>query len=223
MLDEPVKLSGIVTDQDGRPLAEVSVDHSGSRSYEEIKTDSAGHFEVECRGSAIVFRKSGYASKYWRIGAEHVLSVVLAGRAPRMNICVSSSTCLTLKGFPSTFCLPQVAGVKVTRQANDVDYGQRFFWFRTPRGKIGIQHASGPMWSGGLPFDQDVWSARRYSERSYVDPQGLAVNDARGQSPDGTYWRLLGHAFETAAYRNVAEQDTRLLNEVLDGACIEAK
>jgi len=33
----------------------------------------------------------------------------------------------------------------------------------------------------------------------------------------------VGHAFETASYRNVPEQDASLLDRVLDGLCVDAK
>jgi hypothetical protein len=113
--------------------------------------------------------------------------------------------------------------VTVGKPGNDIDYGQRVFWVKTQSGTAGIQHASGGMWGPGLPLNEDVWSARDYVEKSYIDRDGLGIIDARGSSIDGKCWRVLGHPFETASYRNVPEHDTALLDRVLNGVCVEAK
>jgi len=221
VLASPVRLAGVVTGSDGKPLGDVWINHTGA-GVENLKTDLDGRFDIECFAPAIVFRKSGFQSKYWRVRADRMLDIVLTGPAPQLKACGKSSRCVSLKGFMSAFCLPKVPGINVGEQGNDVDYGQRFFWVRTPRGEVGIQHAAGGMWGSGLPSDQDVWSARDYAEKSYVDLDGFGIIDARGKSADGKYWRVLGHVFETASYRNVSGQDAPLLDRVLDGACVEA-
>jgi len=220
MLASPVRISGVVTDNQGMRLSDVWINHAGAR-VESIKTDSQGQFDIQTQAPAIVFRKSGFESRYWRVRPDRTLAIVLAGPAPLARFCGTSSRCLHLDGFMSAFCLPKIPGVNISKQGHDIDYGQRFFWVKTPTGKAGIQHAAGPMWGSGLPVDQDVWSARDYAEASYIDPEGFGIIDARGNSADGKYWRVLGHAFETASYRNVAERDTLLLDRVLDGICVE--
>ena len=217
----PVRLSGVVMDKDGRPISDVWINHTGVR-IENVKTDSHGRFDIETRAPAVVFRKDGFQSKYWRVSGDGSLAVVLTGPAPRAKACRAFSSCATLKGFMSAFCLPKVSGVNVSKQGNDIDYGQRSFWVTTQSGKAGIQHAAGPMWGPGLPFDEDVWSAHDYAETTYSDSEGFSIIDARGKSIDGKCRRLLGHVFETASYRNVPEEDIALLDRVLDGACVEA-
>ena len=143
--------------------------------------------------------------------------------APRAKACGRFSDCASLQYVFSTFCLPRIPGVHVSAQRNDIDYGQRVFAAKTPSGTVVIQHAAGPMWGSGLPFDEDIWSASEYSENAWVDSDGFSLIDARGKSADGTCWRVLGHAFETASYRNVPEQDTVLLDRVLDGACVNPR
>ena len=219
LLPSRVTIAGVVTDSDGKPLSDVWINHTGGR-MENLKTDSQGRFEITTRAPAIVFRKSGFQSKYWRVSEDHNLTIALAGPAPRARKCRALSGCLGLKEFLSQFCLPVVRGVNV-KQSNDIDYGQRWFTIKTQSGMTGIQHAAGPMWGPGLPFDQDVWSARDYVETSYLDPAGYGVLDARGKSPDGKSWRVLGRVFETASYRDVSERDAALLDRVLDGACVQ--
>ena len=221
MLPSPVRLSGVVTDNDGRPLSDVWINHTGVR-LENVKTDSQGRFDIGTRAPAIVFRKHGFQSKYCRVSGDRPLAVILTCPARRAKACGAFSNCVSLKGFMSWFCLLKVPGVTVSKQGNDIDYGQRLFWVRTQSGRAGIQHAAGPMWGPGLPFDEDVWAARDYAETTYIDSEGFSIIDARGKSIDGKCWRVLGHVFETASYRNVSEHDTRLLDRVLDGACVEA-
>lgn len=208
MLPQSVRLSGIVMDSDRKPLRDVWINHTGVR-IENLKTYPQGRFDVETRAPAIVFRKSGFQSTYWRVHEDRNLAITLVGPAPRIKECGGFSNCVALKGFGSfsTFCLPKVPGVKISKQGNDIDYGRRLFWVGTDSGKAAIQHAAGGMWGSGLPEDEDLWSARQYTEISYIDREGFGIIDARGKSIDGRCWRVLGHAFETASYRNVPEQE----------------
>jgi hypothetical protein len=217
MLQSPVHLSGIVTDTDGKALADVSIQHA-SLKYPSGKTDAQGRFDFRTQAPAIVFRQNGFNGSYYRVQGDETLQIKLEP-ARQFPACRSSSDCVSLKGWPSRFCCQRVHGVKRTAQGNDIDYGQRWFVIQTPAGKRGIQHGAGVMWSFGLPFDEDVWSATQYSETDYRDPDGLLVIDARGQNANGECWRVLGHFGETAAYRKVTQDRAGLLDKVLDSAC----
>jgi len=222
LLPSPVKLSGVVTDAAGHPLSEVWISHAGP-GVANSKTDPNGRFEIETRAPAIVFRKGGFQSKYLRIDnkREKSLAIILAGPAPQMRSCSGSPGCISLDSFGSAFCLPKIHSVNVSKQGNDVDYGCRSFWIRTPGGKAGVQHCSGGLWGSGFPFDQDVWSAEEYTEIAYQDREGFLITDARGEDPKGKYWRVLGHALETVSYRNASAPDAAMLDRVIDGACIK--
>lgn len=186
------------------------------------KTDSLGRFSIETRAPVVVFRKSGFQSKYWRIGnTGDNLEIVLSGPAPQMKPCTAASRCVSLKYFGSAFCVPGIKGVHVSKQGNDVDYGKRSFWIQSRDGKVGVGHGAGPMWGSGFPFDDDVWSATEYSEAAYQDQEGYLITDARGRDTEGKYWRVLGHAFETISYRDLSEQDARQLNRVIDSVCVQ--
>jgi hypothetical protein len=217
MLPSPVTMTGIIMDNERRPLSEVWIAHTGVPLN--IKTDAQGRFEVKTSAPAVVFRKAGFQSKYWRVREDRNLSVTLTGPAPLMKECRAADKCVSLKGFlVTTFCLAKAHGVEVSKQGNDVDYGQRWFGIRTHNGNAGIQLAGGLLWGSGWPRDEDVWSTGDYNETSYRDRDGFLIVDARGTN--GGKWRSLGHAFETASYRNVDSQDTPLLDRVLDGACV---
>ncbi len=219
MLPSPIRLSGVVTDTLGKPIPGVWINHTGSR-FENITTDRAGRFDIETGAPAVVFRGDGFQSRYWKVNQSGAITIALAP-APRAKACGQPSRCMSLEGFHACFCLPRIRGVKVSAQGNDVDYGQRLFQVKTRNGTVAIQHAAGGMWGSGLPFNEDVWSASEYSEKTWVDDKGFFIIDARGKSANGRCWRVLGHAFETASYRNVPEQDTVLLDRVLDGACVK--
>ena len=222
MLPSPIRLSGVVTDNEGRPLSDVRIDHTGARSGT-VRTDLQGNFDIETRAPAVVFRKNVFQSQYLRVdsGEKTALAITLAGPAPFAKECGPRPSCSSLRYFGSAFCLPKIHGVNVSKQGNDIDYGQRSFWITTSAGKVGVQHAAGPMWGSGLPLDEQVWSATEYTETSYRDREGLLITDARGKSIDGKRWRDLGHAFESASYRGVSEQQAVLLDRVLDGACVK--
>lgn len=217
LLPSPIHLSGVVTDGSGKPIAGVRIDHSGSSS----KSDSAGRFDVRTRAPAVVFRATGFQSRYYRLADDTTLTVTLGGPTPLMKQCGLCVSCLPLKQFVSVLCLPRVHGVHAGEQGNDIDYGQRWLWIKTSSGKkVGIQHGAGPMWGTGLPFDVDVWLARKYTEIDYRDAKGLPIVDARGQNADGRCWRVLGRFGETASYRDVPAGDTALLDQVVDGASV---
>ena len=222
LLPSVLRLSGVVTDGAGNPLPEVWISHTGL-ALGNSKTDSNGRFEIETRAPAIVFRKGGFQSRYLRIdnGHENSLAIILAGPAPQMKSCNGASGCISLEFFGGAFCLPKIRSVHVSKQGNDVDYGCRSLWITTPGGNVGVQHCSGGLWGSGFPFDQDVWSASEYTEAAYQDREGFLITDARGKSPEGKYWRVLGHAFETVSYRRVSAQDGAVLDRVIDGACIK--
>jgi len=228
MLPLPVRISGVVTASDGKPLSDVWINHTGLRDKGGIRevivrTDALGRFDIETRAPTVVFRAfRGYQSKYWRVSENRNLTITLASHVPPMKECRASFRFVSLNGWMGRFCFPKVHGVNVSKQGDDVDYGKRVFWVVTPGGKVAITHGSGLMWGSGTPFDEDVWSAREYVEETYSDREGVNISDARGKSADGKCWRVLGHAFESAAYRNVSEQDAALLDRVLDGARVKA-
>lgn len=156
MLQSPVHLSGLVTDADGRSLADVWIQHASLKDLSG-KTDAQGRFDIRTQAPAIVFLKDGFNGSYYRVQHDDTLEIKLEPARP-FRTCQSSPDCVSLKGWPSRFCFQRVRGVKVTAQVNDIDYGQRLFVVQRPAGKCVIQHAAGGMWGSWLPFDEDVWS-----------------------------------------------------------------
>lgn len=61
-----------------------------------------------------------------------------------------------------------------------------------------------------------------YEETTY-DFEGLPIIDARGQLPDGQWWRYLGKFGESASYSGVDPAAAKVLDTVLDGACAKPR
>lgn len=214
------RLTGRVTDTRGTPLADVRIDHTGLTRPPFPMTDAQGRFAVETRASAVVFRKEGFEGRYFPLERDAVVIEVTLKPASPAKPCSLSADCVSLGGFSARFCLPRVRGVRATEPGSDIDYGYRFHGVETPEGEKGIQHAAGPLWGLGLPFDDDVWTSVEYQETDYWDPSGFTVIDARGRTTKGEYWRIVGRVSETASYRRVSREATKLLDQVLDGVCM---
>jgi hypothetical protein len=89
----------------------------------------------------------------------------------------------------------------------------------TQQGTVGIRHGSGPFWSFGFPADVDVWQSSEYEEMTFT--QGtVTVTDARGKLSNGNRWRYLGKVGESASYSEIDEATAKILDRVLDGACL---
>jgi hypothetical protein len=119
-------------------------------------------------------------------------------------------------------CFPNIDGVDYTKQDNDADYGQRFYTTKVGEGGS-IQHAAGPLWGWGGPLDSDVWEAMAYEEKAFTYQPGdteLLILDSRWQGGDGTLWRQIGKFGETAKYAVADLATVRMLDQVLDGACL---
>ncbi|HLY63128.1 MAG TPA: hypothetical protein VKV95_20465 [Terriglobia bacterium] len=54
------------------------------------------------------------------------------------------------------------------------------------------------------------------------DVKGVIFIDAHGQMANGNHWRSFGKVFESASYRDVDEETAKILDKVLDGACLKS-
>jgi len=219
-LPQERSITGIVSGVDGNPIADARIDHSDNR-LKAIKTDNSGKFSLQTRAPAIVIRKAGFRSQWLRIADLPEIQITLqpAKANPQIRACSLTEPCESINGWGAQFCFPRVPGVTAGRQGQDIDYGFRGYTIATSKGTVGIRHGSGPLWSFGLPLDDDVWGSTEYQEKVFgTDP--LITIDANGRTADGKFWRNLGKFGESASYRNVAKADARLLDRMLDGVCI---
>lgn len=220
LLPQAQHIVGVVVDAEGKPVAKARIDHTGDylHSYE---TDSHGRFELVTRAPVLVIRKQGFRSELLQTGEADVHVVLRKlGETRTFPSCSSAVKYVGIGGWAASFQFPVVSGVKVSKQGRDIDYGVRSYYIKTARGPKGIMHGSGPMWSFGTPSDDDVWRSVQYEEVSY-DVGGITIIDARGQLKNGNQWRYVGMFGESASYSDVDEATTKILDRVLDGACLK--
>ena len=169
------KISGIVTDESGRPVAGARLDHLGEvvvvgpPSYNDPnqrQTDREGHFEVITGKPAFVIRKPGYESQRILVNADQEVKV-------------------TLRALKTPSCTINPKPKAKTKDASDIDYQATWMYIETPHGPMGILSGHGYAYSFGAPLDDRVWRSSEYFEVMYPD----RVIDARGREANGEYWR----------------------------------
>ena len=221
LLPRAAHLLGIVVDAEGKPVAGARIDHSNDH-LKDHETDSQGRFELDTRAPILVIRKIGFRSELVRTES----AVEVRATLQRLSETRVFPTCSEvgryegIDGWGASFVFPITAGVKASIQGQDVDYGQRNYYVETKQGTKGIMHGSGPLWSFGLPFDQDVWRSVKYEEVTY-EVGRLTMIDARGELPSGNRWRSLGKFGESASYSDIDQETAKILDKFLDGACLK--
>jgi hypothetical protein len=211
-----------VLDKDGKPIVEASIDHSNDRRRAHL-TDSGGRFELDTRAPIIVVRKAGFQSALVRtqdVTEPRVILEKLRENRP-FPVCSNTGQYDSLDGWGASFQFRRIVGVKASRQGQDIDYGIRSYYVDTKQGPKGIRHGSGLLWTSGLPSDLDLWRSVKYDEVTY-DVGRLMIIDARGQLPNGTWWRNLGKFGESASYSDLDEETAKTLDKFLDGACLKS-
>lgn len=221
LLPEARRIQGVVVDAAGRPVPDASIDHTGQSSHSYV-TDAEGRFDVTTRAPLIAVRKSGFRTEVIRTTdtAHATTTLHPSERSRGFAACRNARDHVSLEGFGAAFWLPHITGVNVGPQTNDSDYGNRGFSVKTKQGWRGIRHGAGPLWSWGLPLDSYVWQSSIYMEQTYDDSRYGRIIDARGQSASGVWWRTIVRFGESASYSDVDEQTAKLLDQVLDGACV---
>ena len=216
LLPSERRISGVVTDSSGRPIAEASIEHTVPPD-KNILSDTFGRFDFTTRAPAVVIRKVGFDSAFvWNKNAESI-RIVLNPNAGALPTCPSKPPCKTISGWGSTFCFPSIDGVRVPKQSHDIDYGMQIF--SIPSTNVSIRHGSGDTWSFGVPDDEEVWGSVEYAEKTYMSSGALIV-DARGKTEAAKFWRFLGRFGESASYSEADQKSAALLDQVLDGVCI---
>ena len=214
------RMAGVVVDQDGMPVAGISIDHTGenSRTFE---TDAQGRFSIHARGPFVVLRKPGYESVRVAVEEREDAAVKMRRLAAidPVPVCNLSGRYLKLEDSSASFRFPALPGVSASKQGRDIDYAARYYSVKTRAGRASIVHGAGPNWSIGYPTHNRVWESTAYSER-LRGAQGWLI-DARGRSKDGRFWRSLGYFGESAGYSDVDEMQAKLLDQVLDGVCTQ--
>lgn len=214
-------VEGMVVDQNGAPVPGAWIQHSESNAswYE---TDSSGKFELYTRAPVLAIRKAGFRTELLRTEDATELRVILQklSESRPFPVCSSKGRYFGITDWGASYQFPRISGVKASRQSRDVDYGARSYYIDSGGVRAAILHGSGSNWSFGIPSAEDVWQSIRYEEVVF-DVRGRRIIDARGQLSNGKRWRYLGSFGESASYSDVEEASARVLDRVLDGACLK--
>jgi hypothetical protein len=212
LLPNEQNVSGVVVDSSGHPIEGALIQNT-DLGRKIITTDANGRFNLSTRAPAFVIRKPGYDGEFMRTINAKSARITLNVSQNLMAPCANKSSCKAIGGFGGIFCFPKVAGIKVSKQGNDVDDGQRFFSVQSKNGVGSIWHGAGVNWSLGVPSNEEVWLSVDYSERELL-ADGYTVIDARGKTADERFWRYVGSIGESASYRNVDKESAALLDSV---------
>lgn len=218
LLPNERQVSGTVTDTDGKPLSGASIQHLG-RVIPYVVTDSSGRFELSTRVPAFVIRKVGYEGVLVRTENAHTIQIMLRRSQGAISVCSSKSICTSLAGGSSVFCFANVKGVKISEQVNDVDYGKLIYSVKSGHTRRYMSHGAGPLWSLGMPSDEDVWNSIEYSEKTYRYGSSVII-DATGKSVSGTLWRSISMIGESTNYSDADQASATLFDQVIDGMCV---
>jgi len=217
LLPQPRHFSGIVVDQNGKPIQAVRIDHSGDIRVAR-QTDTQGKFDFETAVPAVVFRKEGYQSVFVRTDSSVLHVVMSASRVPEFPGCPAGARIDSIDGWGAFFAFPQTQGVSAAPQVRDIDYGARSYSVGKGKGARGIMHGSGPMWNFGMPPDPEIWRSVKYQETTF-SRGNVAITASRGEFNNGNRWRYLGKFGESASYSDLEPATADVLDQLLDGAC----
>jgi len=212
-------IDGLVTDQDGLPLADALVCPADDYRRS-VATDQRGRFRIHTRPQSLIVRKAGYRSRLLSADADLSAPIVLqSAPADRPKRCSTGQYCLNFDGVSGRFCLPLASGIEAGPQSVDVDHASRAYVLNPASRKAVLRHGVGHAWSWGLPFERDVLQSSWFDEVVYSAGR-FQILDARGRSSDGARWRFLGMIGESAFYHGADEESARRFDRMLDGMCL---
>jgi hypothetical protein len=212
-------LSGTVVDSNGQPIPGVT---ANALMGDAAVTGADGRFELKDPWPTIRFTADGYRPLTRSTDGVRATPTIVLERA--------STPPIVLPWCPPYLSAPGVGDLRVptfsgTRpsRGEDIDY-QTEAWSAK---RTWLVHGWGPMWSGGLPSQQDLDSLSRIEERDVRRPTPDAgdhlagtIADVRGIHPDGRRYRFVGKMLETFEYRHASPEAAAIFDRMLDAMCV---
>jgi hypothetical protein len=219
LLPQSQHVTGQVVGEDGNPIAKVRLYHIDTPGN--LVTDSDGRFSFDTSAPTFVLQRPGFQSAFLRTGDASSLLIVLRKipRSTSFPVCSDANPSGAAPGWSGVFQIPRTQGVKVSREVLDVDYWSRSIQMKSRSSLLQATQGRGPMWGGGEPKDELVWSSIRYREQTY-ELEGRLLTDAKWWLPNGTCSREIGVFSESVSYSNIDCGLTEPLDRVLDGICV---
>lgn len=210
----PQEVRGIVTDENGRPLAGVHVSWSG----EETAADGTFTLRVQAR-ERLRFTRDGYAPIMgWSDELGRPLIMPATTTPPRtVPRCLASSPGDGLR----ILRLHTPAGQPISSVIGDDTL--TLSW---PRSTTTLYMNFGAMLTYGLPRWETTVTLRDVEDRDVrlagdapEELRPLRITDYRGVRPDGSRYRFVGMLFEFVEYDNASADDAAFFDRMLDTMC----
>jgi hypothetical protein len=221
-------LTGVVTNQDGQPLAGVSVSSRTTCCPQKVdrgETDKDGRFRLEHPGKILHFYKEGTELK----------TVVVSDAAAEVHITLEppsdSMIAPKCKDVPKRirriswgkygahFDVPEQKA-KVLGGKPDVDYVM--YLIRPVKGGGSLQFWFGPYAMDSEPDDEQFLDSSTFTQRYVVNPKGEPVGeDNWGRSKSGGNWRRTAVFISGGAtYKDANAQDAALFDQIINSVCV---
>ena len=195
----PILLEGKVTDASGKPIPGAQIAHI-SDSFDRsayVETDASGRFSSQTSRPAMVIRKLGYVSRFFRTDSPLPEPIVLETAQPR-PVCEP----VTIPGMKEVF-------------EQTTEYTAASETITTADGPRSLTNRRGPFWMYWQPINELVWTSVEYKEVMYAS----YILDAQGRTAEGRYWRYFGKIGESSQYQDVDKAAAEIFNLKMDGDC----
>ncbi|MFZ0466489.1 MAG: carboxypeptidase-like regulatory domain-containing protein [Candidatus Acidiferrales bacterium] len=222
------QIHGTVLTKDGRPLAGAYVLGSEWKNccpvqYDHMTTGAEGEFTLAHRVPVIHFTRDGFQP----------LTVIVASGSNELHVTMEPAT----DGLVLRPCGPPKPGerkigsgeyglqfavakhaVKILGGKPDTDYVR--YVVKPKKSQSSLELWFGPYAMSSEPEEEQFEKSANFVQRSLVLPNGGAIGmDSWGQLPDGTHWRQMAMLGSGARYTDVAAEDAKLFDEIINSAC----
>lgn len=216
------RVTGMVVDVAGRPIRGARIEYLFEQRTG-VATDATGAFSVVTRAPTLIVRQTGYWSGVIRVRESEDVTITMrpVGQPLPHEGCRDTSNYSSIRDRGALIWFPNTDGVRIFEGKRYAGYGSREYLPESsqPGRGEGLVHGSGEITDAGLPGRADVWNSVAYEEAVFL-VEFVRYVDARGTTTDGKRWRHFGRVGESASYRGVDETTAKLLDQVMDGACI---
>jgi hypothetical protein len=222
-------LTGTVTASDGRPLPDVIVYGSLSKTCcpfkrEQTKTDSSGRFTLKNPGAVIHFDAEKFEPKTWIVEPDTAdVHAVLQPDSNPFNLPACKPPAPGMRriqgGFMGlTFDIPK-RNFEILGGKPDVDYVRWVIKLKSSKSFVSFWF--GPYAFPSDPDDDLLLDSVSIMERNVKTSDGKDFGrDSFGQLHNGEKWRHLWIAIADGAEYRASSAEAALLDQVVDSACI---
>jgi hypothetical protein len=226
ILKDRFDLVGVVTDQDSKPILNVTVtafEHFKTGGYAPVKakTDQNGKFILQRVGHVAYFQKKGFRPEIRVLPeTEHSVAVKLLPFKADSTVlqCTESQKSKFRDGMGLAIDAPN--NINSVHHSGDDTWDDVFFHPQHPKESLLLW--SGPLIGGNNLIPEDLLrDAREFNQKVLVNEGGNEIGfDIRGISKDRKRWRYMGLQYDLLRYQGVSNEAAAYLDPIVDSACL---